>query len=65
MFRLLTICVQGKTLPLGLYGAMVVSTSDEQNMIREFVLFLGSLGMESAIGHQEEEEESGEDDAFL
>ena len=49
-----------KTLPLGLYGAVVVSASDDPPVDREFVIFLGELGIESAMGHEaEEEEESG------
>lgn len=44
-----------QTLPLGLYGAVVVSAQDEQPADREFVIFLGELGIEASGSHEEEE----------
>ncbi len=46
------------TLPLGLYGAVIVAASDEQPVDREFVIFLGELGIESTMGHGHENEDT-------
>lgn len=46
-----------KTMPAGMYGAVVVRAPGEPAVDKEYVYLLGELGQEHEGGHEEEEEE--------
>ena len=54
-----------RTLVAGQYGAVVVRTAAEAKADREYVFFLGELGVEGEGGHEEEEEHGAGQKFFM